>query len=65
MNVGSSTRMTQTKLEKTFYKELEPFEKEGINWNAFVWRVNGKFRSQKYTNQKFIEDDQQIIGREY
>ena len=50
LNTGASTRMTQTKLEKTFYKELDPFEKEGINWNAFVWRVNSNFRAAKYTN---------------
>jgi hypothetical protein len=49
--------MQQFKLDKSFYKELEPFEKEGINWNAFIWRRNENFRSKKYINQKFIEDD--------
>jgi hypothetical protein len=28
-----------------FYKELAPFERDGLMWNAFIWRVNKKIDS--------------------
>jgi hypothetical protein len=36
--------MQSCKLENTFYKEMEPFEKEGFNWNVFAWRINGNLK---------------------
>ncbi len=41
INVLTNTRLVNTKLEKTFYKEMDPFYKEEIQWSIFVWRVNG------------------------
>ena len=41
INVLKNTRLVNTKLEKTFYKEMDPFYKEEIQWSIFVWRVNG------------------------
>jgi hypothetical protein len=23
---------------KVFYKELEPFQRDGVEWEAFIWR---------------------------
>jgi len=63
INVKSSTRIQVKKLQKTFYKELEPFQKEGINWNAFVWRVHADLDSDKYTNYKREEDEEQQVCR--
>ena len=45
MNNHGAIRQSTHKLERTFYKELQPFYKEGMYWNAFIWRVNGNMKS--------------------
>ena len=57
--------MQSQKLEKLFYKEMDPITKEGMKWNVSVWRVNGNLRSQKYFNPKFDHDEQQIVEKQY
>ena len=58
INQKSSTRIQVKNLQKTFYKELEPFQQEDINWNTFVWRVNADLDSEKYMDYKRDEDEE-------
>jgi hypothetical protein len=54
INLNVSTRLQSQKLENTFYKELEPFKSEGINWNVFIWRLKTKI-SQKIGSNCLID----------
>ena len=58
INVLTNTRLINQKLDKTFYKEQEPFMKDDICWSLFAWRINASLSQPKYTNGKFEENDQ-------
>ena len=60
-----STRMQVSRLEKKFYKELEPFEREDMMWTMFAWRVQANLKDQQYQNQKYQESFMQVIDRQY
>ena len=46
IHVMPSTRMQVTRLEKKFYRELEPFRREDMMWTIFAWRVQANLHDQ-------------------
>ena len=63
INVLTNTRLVNTKLEKTFYKEMDPFMKEDMLWSIFVWRISGNLGAPKYINPVAKEDDFLLVKR--
>ena len=45
-----NTRMQVSKLEKKFYKELNPFKKEDLMWTMFAWRVESNLYDEQFQN---------------
>lgn len=63
LNILANTRMQLNKLEKTFYKELDPFTKDDSKWSLFVWRTTTSIFSQKFKNKVVVEDDYSLVRR--
>jgi hypothetical protein len=63
--VRPSTRIQHDNLENKFYKELDPFSKEGIMWNVFAWRVKANLHDRHQENDLTTDDSLQMIERRF
>lgn len=63
LNFLANTRLQLNKLEKTFYKELDPFAKEDTNWSLFIWRMTNSIFLPKFKNKIVSEDDYSMVCR--